>query len=94
MITILIVFDISCVLRGVLDKVMAEQMYQQRKYSMAVIVCLIFSAILLDFVPITMTLIFHSLNFKSINTGPDSMSLKSPESQKMIFPPGMEDDNE
>ena len=27
MITILIVFDVSCVLRGVLDRVMAEQMY-------------------------------------------------------------------
>ena len=92
MITILIVFDVSCVLRGVLDRVMAEQMYQQGKYTMAVIVCLIFSAILLDFVPITMTLIFHSLNFKSINAGPDR--IQSPESQKLMFPPGMEDDNE
>ena len=67
MLAILFIFDTSIVSRAVFDYIYAYRLYHLgNPYTQTLLVCLIFLPMILDFLPITMLLIFHTLNFKTL----------------------------
>ena len=67
MVLILVIFDISIISRAVFDYIYAYRLYLEGAgYTQTLILCLIFLPMILDFLPITMLLIFHTMNFKTL----------------------------
>ena len=52
--------------RAAFDKTLSYSLETNLKYTMTTLSCLIFSALILDLIPICMILIFHSLNFTTL----------------------------
>ena len=74
MLAIMIIFDFSCISRACFDYLVSQEIVDDG-YEVKWLICLIFSAVILDFIPITVMLIFHTLNFKTMKVRSDSLRL-------------------
>lgn len=70
--TMLCIFDLSCVLRGLFDRSISQQI-KNGHYSFGLLLAIIYSAVILDLLPICMVLLYHSKNFHTISQTTHSM---------------------